>query len=72
MDRNLDDQDELGILTVGGNYYLRRHNAKLTLDVLYAFDPVPVDNTGAGAYVGPWTISASILRPTPHATTRGQ
>jgi len=46
--RNLTGDDSLGVLAIGANYYLSKHNAKLTLDVLYAFDPVPVDNTGGG------------------------
>jgi hypothetical protein len=45
--RNITD-DELGIATVGVNYYVKKHNVKFTLDVLYAFDPVPVSNTGGG------------------------
>lgn len=45
--RNLDD-DDLSIITVGANYYLKKHNAKLTVDVLYALDPVPLSNTGQG------------------------
>lgn len=40
--------DELGIVTVGVNYYLKKHNAKITLDVLWALGPVTVANTGAG------------------------
>jgi hypothetical protein len=40
--------DRLRIVTVGLNYYLRGDDAKLTLDLQVAADPVPVDNTGAG------------------------
>ena len=46
--RNLDGKDELSILTVGANYYFHKHNAKLTVDLVYAFDQVPVANTGGG------------------------
>lgn len=46
--RNLTGADQLSILTVGGNYYIKKHDAKLTLDLSYAFDPVPVANTGTG------------------------
>jgi hypothetical protein len=46
--RNLTDDDELSIVTFGGNWYARKHNLKLTLDVAWALDPVPVANTGAG------------------------
>lgn len=45
---DLDEEDELGIVTVGGNWYFKKHNAKLTIDVLWALDPVPVANSGAG------------------------
>ena len=45
--------DDISILTVGANYYLNHHAAKLTLDVLYAFDPIPsipgvIDASGGG------------------------
>jgi hypothetical protein len=46
--RDLTDGDELRIITAGLNYYIKRHNAKFTLDALYALDPVPVDNSGQG------------------------
>ncbi len=41
-------RDELNLITVGFNYYLHKHNAKLTVDVVYALDPVPVANAGQG------------------------
>ncbi len=45
--RNLTD-DRLSIVTVGANYYFAKHKAKLTVDLVYALDPVPVSNTGGG------------------------
>jgi hypothetical protein len=45
--RNL-TEDNLSIVTVGANYYFEKHKAKLTVDLLYALDPVPVSNTGGG------------------------
>jgi phosphate-selective porin OprO and OprP len=44
----------VSLVTVGANYYLRRHNAKFTLDFIYAFDPLTEDldaqlGTGFGA-----------------------
>ncbi len=45
---NVAGDDTLSIVTVGANYYLKKHNAKFTIDVLVALDPVPVANTGAG------------------------
>lgn len=38
-------EDELRLATVGVNYYFRGHNTKLTLDVIYAFDPIVESNT---------------------------
>ncbi len=40
--------DDLSIITAGVNYYIRKHNIKFTLDGMYALDPVPVANSGAG------------------------
>lgn len=38
-------RDAAQIITVGGNYYLRQHNAKFTADVVYVFDgDEPVGN----------------------------
>lgn len=45
--------DELSIITIGGNYYLQKHAAKLTVDLLYALDPVPVSNSGGGLVASP-------------------
>jgi hypothetical protein len=33
---------------VGANWYVHRHNAKATLDTVYAFDPLPTGQAGSG------------------------
>jgi len=43
--------DEISIVTVGANYYLNRHNAKFTVDVVWALDPLPIAQTGLGLLV---------------------
>lgn len=40
------DEDELSVLTVGVNRFFRRNSAKLSMDVVHAFDAVPVANSG--------------------------
>lgn len=45
--------DEVSFLTFGGNYYINKHNLKLTLDAVFALDSVPVSNTGAGIVSSP-------------------
>jgi hypothetical protein len=47
------DFDQINLTTAGVNVYLDRHRAKLTLDGLYAFDPVFVANPGAGLLASP-------------------
>ncbi len=42
------DDDDLSIITIGGNYYFQKHAAKFTLDLQYALDPVPFTNTVTG------------------------
>ena len=42
------DYDEVNIITLGVNHYFAKHNAKFTLDVLYALDPLPVKEEGLG------------------------
>ena len=37
---DVDGVDDMNLLTVGFNYYLAKHNAKFTADVVYAFDPL--------------------------------
>src|SRR5690606_17756650 len=41
-------EDDLSIITLGGNYYFQKHAAKFTLDLQYALDPVPATNTATG------------------------
>lgn len=41
-------EDEVSIVTVGVNYYLKKHNAKLTVDVVHALDPIPTSRTHTG------------------------
>jgi hypothetical protein len=40
--------DELNIITAGVNYYMAKHNAKITVDVVYALDAVPISNSQIG------------------------
>jgi hypothetical protein len=49
----LAEDDTLGILTFGTNYYFKKHAAKLTFDMLWFLDPMPVNNTGAGMVQSP-------------------
>jgi hypothetical protein len=44
-------EDELNLLTIGANYYMNNHAAKVTLDVVYALDSIPAaaDMNGADA-----------------------
>ncbi len=44
----LAEADDLSIVTFGANYYFKRHDVKLTADVVWFLDPMPVSNTGAG------------------------
>jgi len=45
---DLAGNDDLSLVTVGGNWYFKKHNAKFTVDLVWALDPVPVGNSGAG------------------------
>lgn len=46
----LSSNDKLSLVTVGTNYYFHKHNAKLTVDGVYALDPVSSDfNNAYGA-----------------------
>lgn len=38
----LDDEPDVNILTVGANYYIRKHNAKLSVDVVWVMDPMDI------------------------------
>ena len=40
--------DDIEIITGGINYYFNKHNAKFTLDVVYALDPLPIREEGLG------------------------
>ena len=40
--------DSIELLTFGGNYYFKKHNAKLTIDVVCVMDPLPTSATGLG------------------------
>jgi hypothetical protein len=39
------NQTDVSIVTVGANYYMTKHNAKFTLDLLYALDPITSAST---------------------------
>jgi hypothetical protein len=45
---SLEGDDHLDIITAGFNYHLPEVHAKLSLDTMFAMDPVPVSNTGDG------------------------
>jgi phosphate-selective porin OprO/OprP len=42
------EDDSIELLTFGGNYYFKKHNAKLTIDVVWVMDPLPTNATGLG------------------------
>ena len=42
---------ETNIITFGVNHYFHGHDAKMTLDVVYALDPIPVADGGLGLQV---------------------
>ena len=45
--------DDVHILTVGGNWYLNKHAAKITVDLVYAMDALnTINNSVVGASVG--------------------
>lgn len=46
-DDGTDGFEDLNVLTAGVNYYLAKHNAKLTFDVLFGMDPIGADNAAA-------------------------
>ncbi len=45
--------DEISLLTVGMNYYFKEHSAKFSLDAVWALDPLPDDDPGAGLLASP-------------------
>lgn len=40
--------DEINLVTVGANYYFKKHALKLTTDVVWVLDQLPDSDTGAG------------------------
>ena len=40
--------DEINIITIGTNYYFKKHMLKLSADVVWVLDPLPESDTGAG------------------------
>ncbi len=54
--------DEIAIATIGANYYIERHNIKVTLDVAYGIEPVPAVGRNSGFRVdtpfgaGQWVV----------------
>ena len=42
------DYDNSNIVTAGMNYYLAKHNAKFTFDVVWALDAIPLSQSGLG------------------------
>ncbi|MCC6580644.1 MAG: hypothetical protein IT440_09390 [Phycisphaeraceae bacterium] len=45
---DIDGAEVCKIITLGANYYLNKHNAKFTVDILWALDQVPAGSTGVG------------------------
>lgn len=50
-DDGTDGFEDLSVITAGVNHYLAKHNAKLTLDVVFGLDPIGADNASSGAGV---------------------
>jgi len=47
---DLEGADEVWVLTLGSNYYLNKHNAKFTADVVWGIEPLAgLGGTGVGA-----------------------
>ena len=40
-------EDEIDLLTFGVNWYHKKHDSKFTLDIVWAFDPIPAGNPGS-------------------------
>jgi hypothetical protein len=40
--------DDLNLVTLGMNYYFKKHTAKLTCDLIWVLDPLPEGDSGAG------------------------
>lgn len=45
VDSDFGADDDIHVLTFGANYFLRQHNAKLTVDLVWALEPVTAANT---------------------------
>ncbi len=41
LEESVDGPDDLGIVTFGGNYYVKGHRLKISADIGYGIDPVP-------------------------------
>jgi hypothetical protein len=44
--------NELGLITVGANYYFNKDRCRFSLDMIYAMDPVVADNTNGVSMSG--------------------
>jgi hypothetical protein len=51
--------DTINILTVGGNWYLSKHRSKVTVDLLWAMDPIP--DTDTAFLMGPLNGTSTSL-----------
>ena len=54
-DLGLTAEDTISLVTFGFNHYFNKHNAKFTLDVVWALDPLPSSssiNGGSGSGLG--------------------
>lgn len=51
--------DTINILTVGGNWFLNRHRSKITVDLLWAMDPIP--DTDTAFLMGPLNGTSTSL-----------
>lgn len=47
-DAGLTDDDTINLITFGANYYLNRHSAKVTVDIVWVLDPMPYGFSGQG------------------------
>lgn len=63
VDGSMSEQTD--ILTAGLNWYQARHNAKFTIDVVYAFDPLFASDAGPGS--SPDSIAGNSLGLQPDA-----
>lgn len=55
-------EEELHIFTVGTNYYFKKHDAKLTLDLVWAPDGLRQSDTGAGLLASDTNDDLTALR----------